>query len=69
MVDEAHCIKLWGEDFRQTFSEIGNIRSRIPSGVNVIGFNCHSYIRNIRLCPNMTDTILVALPPDRSNIR
>ena len=28
MVDEAHCIKLWGEDFRQTFSEIGNIRSQ-----------------------------------------
>ena len=39
MVEEAHCIKLWGEDFRQTFSEIGNIRSFIPSGVNIMALS------------------------------
>ena len=72
MVDEAHCIKLWGEDFRQTFSEIGNIWSLIPSGVNVMALTATATSETydcalIQLA--MTDTVLVALPPDRSNIR
>ena len=72
MVDEAHCIKLWGEDFRQTFSEIGNIRCLIPSGVNVMALTATAtsetyHCALIQLA--MTDRVLVALPPDRSNIR
>ena len=72
VVDEAHCIKLWGEDFRQTFSEIGNIRSLIPSGVNVMALTATAtsetyHCALIQLA--MMDTVLVALPPDRSNIR
>ncbi len=35
-IDEAHCVKIWGEKFRPTFSEIGDLRSIIPSGINVL---------------------------------
>ena len=34
-VDEAHCIKVWGAEFRPTFAEIGNLRSIIPSSMGV----------------------------------
>ena len=62
VVDEAHCIKLWGEDFRQTFSEIGNIRSLIPSGVNVMALTATTtsetyHCALIQLA--MTDTVLI----------
>lgn len=30
VVDEAHCIKLWGDHFRKAFSLIGNLRSLMP---------------------------------------
>ena len=35
-VDEAHCIKVWGAEFRPTFAEIGNLHSIIPSNVKLI---------------------------------
>ena len=34
IVDEAHCVKLWGDQFRISFSKIGNLRSIVPSTVN-----------------------------------
>ena len=36
VVDEAHCVKLWGERFRTAFSELGTLRSLIPSEVNIL---------------------------------
>ncbi len=35
VVDEAHCVKTWGDDFRVAFSEIGDLRSLIPDNVGV----------------------------------
>ena len=29
-IDEAHCILTWGDQFRVTFSQIGDMRSVIP---------------------------------------
>ena len=46
LVDEAHCVKLWGERFRAAFSEIGTLRSLIPSEVNI---NSHSNSHNQNL--------------------
>lgn len=71
VVDEAHCIKLWGDEFRKAFSEIGNLRSVIPSGVNVMALTAtatsetyHCALKHL----GMKSTVLVALPPDRGNI-
>jgi len=36
VVDEAHCCKLWGDKFREAFTRIGDIRSVIPSNVNIM---------------------------------
>ena len=46
LVDEAHCVKLWGERFRAAFSELGTLRSLIPSEVNI---NSHSNSHNQNL--------------------
>ena len=35
-VDEAHCVKTWGDEFRLAFAQIGELRSLIPASVNVI---------------------------------
>ncbi len=35
VVDEAHCVKTWGDEFRVAFSEIGDLRSLIPDNVGV----------------------------------
>ena len=31
VIDEAHCVKFWGDLFRQAFALIGDLRSLIPS--------------------------------------
>lgn len=36
VVDEAHCVKTWGDQFRTTFAQIGDLRSLIPSTVNIM---------------------------------
>ena len=36
VIDEAHCIQTWGDEFRMAFAEIGNLRSIIPQQVNIM---------------------------------
>ena len=35
-IDEAHCVKTWGEGFQVAFAQIGEIRSLLPPEVNII---------------------------------
>jgi bloom syndrome protein len=72
VVDEAHCIKMWGDEFRKAFMLIGNLRSVIPTGVNVMALTAtattetyHCALKHLA----MKDTVLVAVSPDRNNIR
>ena len=71
VVDEAHCIKMWGDQFRKAFSMIGNLRSIIPSNVNVMALTAiattETYQCALRQI-SMSDPVLVALSPDRGNI-
>lgn len=39
VVDEAHCIKMWDDKFWKVFSMIGNLRSLVPSAVNVMALS------------------------------
>ena len=72
VVDEAHCIKLWGDQFRKAFSMIGNLRSLVPYNVHIMALTAtattetyHCALKHLA----MKDPVLVALPPDRGNIR
>ena len=48
VIDEAHCVKTWGDDFRKAFAAIGNLRSiRIPFDSKCNGAYCYSYQCNI----------------------
>ena len=35
-VDEAHCVKSWGDQFRKSLAQIGDLRSLLPKGVNIL---------------------------------
>lgn len=71
VVDEAHCVKTWGDQFRQAFSHIGDIRSLIPSHVNIMALTAtatadtlHTVIRRLSL----KAPVIVAISPYRNNI-
>ena len=62
VVDEAHCVKTWGDEFRTTFAEIGTLRSLVSSKVNVMALTAtattttyHIVIERL----SMVDTVLV----------
>ena len=35
-MDEVHCVKSWGDQFRKSFSRIGDLRSLIPRSVKIL---------------------------------
>ena len=36
VVDEAHCVVKWGEEFRETYRRVGELRALVPAHVNVM---------------------------------
>ena len=36
VVDEAHCVKMWGNQFRMAFAQIGCVRSLVPKDVKIM---------------------------------
>ena len=71
VVDEAHCVKTWGDKFRKTFANIGELRSIIPVSVKVLALTATATTETFftvtrRL--SMDNPNLVALPPNRDNI-
>ena len=72
VVDECHCVKLWGDQFRRAFSEIGTLRSVIPRNVNILALTATATTETFHLTSKslgMTNAQLVSLPPHRDNIR
>ena len=71
VVDEAHCFKTWGDEFRQMFGEIGDLRSLIPSTVNMLALTATATTETFHVVTkrlSMDDPRIVALPPYRDNI-
>ena len=70
-IDEAHCIQTWGDQFRITFSQIGDIRSLIPKQVKIIALTATA--SKDTLCSvikrlSLKDPVIVAVSPYRENI-
>ena len=70
-VDEAHCVKVWGAEFRPQFREIEELRSIILSGVNIMALTAtatietfHTVVQQLSMCK----PVLVGMPPNRGNI-
>ena len=72
VVDEAHCVKTWGDQFRTTFARIGDLRSLIPSTVNIMALTATATSETlcvVRCRLSMDKPTLIALPPCRDNIK
>ena len=71
VVDEAHCVKTWGDEFRTAFAHIGELRSLIPSRINILALTATATSRTLNIVTqrlSMVHPTLVALPPYRDNI-
>ena len=72
VIDEAHCVNTWGDQFRTTFAQIGDLRSLIPSTVNVMALTATATSETfdvVRYRLSMDKPTLIALPPHSNNIK
>lgn len=71
VVDEAHCVRMWGDQFRRAFSLIGNLRSLVPSGVKVLALTATATLDTYKCVVqrlSLQDPVLISVPPERENI-
>lgn len=71
VIDEAHCVKTWGDKFRVAFAEIGTLRSIIPSGVNILALTATASKSTFNVVVKrlaMVDPVVIRISPDRPNI-
>lgn len=71
VIDEAHCVKTWGDDFRVTFAKLGDIRSLIPTGVNVLALTATATKETYQIvCQRlaMQNPTLIAVNPCKQNV-
>ncbi len=71
VIDEAHCVRTWGDDFRVAFARIGDLRSLLPTNVNVMALKATATQKTLEaVCQRLSlkDIVMVALPPNRPNI-
>ena len=71
VVDEAHCVKTWGDEFRRAFSKIGDLRSILLAGINVMALTATATVETFDIVSqrlSMKDQTLVTSPPNRDNI-
>ena len=71
VVDEAHCVKTWGDEFRRAFSKIGDLRSILPAGINVMALTATATVETFDIVSqrlSMKDPTLITSPPNRDII-
>ena len=65
VVDEAHCVKTWGDTFRYIFAEIGTLRSLISNHVKMMALTATCTSETLQIVKDrlsMNDpTIIVVL--------
>lgn len=72
-VDECHCISQWGESFRPSYAQVGDIRAFLPSKVPFIAMSATlppEILTDVKRTLHMGEsTLLIKLGNDRPNIR
>ena len=71
VIDEAHCVKTWGDQFRRSFARIGDLRSLLPKNVNVTALTATATVETLDVVIqrlSMHNVYLVAMPPCQNNI-
>ena len=70
-VDESHCVKSWGDQFRKSFAQIGGLRSLIPKSVNILALTAtatHETLSVVTSRLSMGEVRVVALSTCQDNI-
>ena len=70
-VDEAHCVKSWGDQFRKSLARIGDLRSLLPKGVNILALTATATKETLGVVIerlSMHNITVVAMPPCQDNI-
>ena len=69
LVDEAHSVKVWGDEFRVALASIGELRSLIPSTVSVMALTAtathHTFDAVVQRL-SMRNPAVIALPPGKN---
>ncbi|KAL5500654.1 hypothetical protein EMCRGX_G012248 [Ephydatia muelleri] len=70
-IDEAHCIAQWGDNFRQEFSNLGEIRCLISPSINLLALTATATVttrKKIQCILGMKDPVIIAVSPDKANM-
>lgn len=71
-IDEAHCVKTWGDEFRVAFLRLSELRSLLQSDVKFIALTATATRLTFDTICNrlwLNQPVLVAPAPNRDNIR
>ena len=71
VIDEAHCVKMWGDTFRTAFAQIGNLRSLIPQHVKIMALTATATYETLEVIKErlaMEEPSIISLSPHRDNI-
>ncbi|XP_065884181.1 ATP-dependent DNA helicase RecQ-like isoform X2 [Dysidea avara] len=72
VVDEAHCVKMWGDNFRVAFAKLGTLRSILPTSVNVMALTATATQEILKCVENrldLKDVVLIGIHSGRPNIK
>ncbi len=69
VIDEAHCISLWGHDFRPAYRDLGRVRRRLSAPVMALTATATPAVRaDIRACLRMSNPFEMVGSFDRGNL-
>ncbi len=71
VIDEAHCVQTWGESFGIASAVIGNLRSIIPSEVNIMALTAtvtQKTFKTILERLALRNPKIISVSPQRDNI-
>jgi ATP-dependent DNA helicase RecQ len=71
IVDEAHCVVKWGTSFRDAFLRIKEVRSLMPSGVNIMALTAtasKTLREKVQLFLGMRNPVTMIRSPEKPNM-